>query len=339
MTAVAPAATSRWWWSAAFVPVSSGLTVAAPWVMKSLIPSFGYGGDSSEREATSQVRLVVAEERLRRPAARKEAGAELLVLGDEPVPAERDRRLLGAFVPRPGVAEPERGEHVDRRRLRARVADAEAKQDVLGAGLGVVGGDLPVAAVVEDPGVDQLELRVELRPRAGSPRGAARTGTRPAGTCSASAAMSASASSRGTTSTPSRPRRDCRRGRRGRRSAPSGSGRGRSRRRARNTGSACRRRCRRGRPRSSGRRASAPRRAGDSPTRRRRRCSPRARSPSRARSGTAPSAATPRDRAAPREGASAPRRLLAQSRQPSFYRRRWQFDAQESASRLPIASV
>ena len=69
---------------------------------------------------------------------------------------------------------------------------------------------------------------------------------------------------RGRTSTPSRPRRGCPRCRSGRTAAPSGTGRGRSRARARSRGTGAGRRCRRGRPRSSGRRASGRDRAGSS---------------------------------------------------------------------------
>ena len=188
---------------------------------------------------------------------------------DEPVLAEGDRRLRCADVPRPGVAEPQRRQHVDRRGLRPGVPDGQAEQQVVRRRLRVVGGDLPVAPAVEDPRVEQLELRVELRAPAVLLDGGARTGTRPAGTCSASASRNGSGSSRGTTSTPWRPRRDCPRGRRGRRSAPSGSGRGRSRTRVPGTGSAGRRRCRPARPRSSGRPASARGRAAGSPRHRR----------------------------------------------------------------------
>ena len=73
---------------------------------------------------------------------------------------EPDRRLRDVVAPRPRVAEPERGEDVDRRRLGPGVADRDADEDVLGRGLRVVGGDLPVAAVVEDARVDELELGV-----------------------------------------------------------------------------------------------------------------------------------------------------------------------------------
>ena len=71
---------------------------------------------------------------------------------------------LGAMVvgiPRPGVAEPEGGEEVELGLVRAVVAHRHLDQDVVRARLRVIGGDLEVPAIVEDAGVDQLELGVE----------------------------------------------------------------------------------------------------------------------------------------------------------------------------------
>ena len=76
-------------------------------------------------------------------------------------------------------------------------------------GLGVVGLDDPVAVVVEDAGVEQLELRIVLAAAAVLVDEIARTGTRPADSGSASGSRRGSASRRGTTSTPWRPRRGC----------------------------------------------------------------------------------------------------------------------------------
>jgi hypothetical protein len=47
---------------------------------------------------------------------------------------------------------------VQRRRLRPAVHDGDPIADVLGAGLGVLDEDVEVAVLVEDAGVDQLEL-------------------------------------------------------------------------------------------------------------------------------------------------------------------------------------
>ena len=54
------------------------------------------------------VRLVLAEERLRRAAAQKPSGAERVMLGDERAAARANRRLPIVDSPRPRVAEPER---------------------------------------------------------------------------------------------------------------------------------------------------------------------------------------------------------------------------------------
>ena len=112
-------------------------------------------------------------------------------------------------APRPRVAKPQRRQHVELGRLGAGVAHGDADEDVVGRRLGVVGRDLPVRSSSKTPVSSELELAGRV------PRGAVlvdearRTGTRPAGTCSASASTSASASRRGTTSTPWRPRRGC----------------------------------------------------------------------------------------------------------------------------------
>ena len=71
------------------------------------------------------------------------------------------RRGLGrAHVPVPGVAEPEGRQDVERRRLGPAVGRGDADQDVIDAGLGVFDRDVEVAALVEDAGVEQLELRL-----------------------------------------------------------------------------------------------------------------------------------------------------------------------------------
>ena len=83
-----------------------------------------------------------------------------------PAPRARmpSRRAVGGeararrAVPGPGVAEPDRRQQVERRRLRAAVVDRDLDEDVLGRRLGVLDEDVEVAAVVEDAGVEQLVL-------------------------------------------------------------------------------------------------------------------------------------------------------------------------------------
>ena len=172
----------------------------------SLMPSFGYGerpgtphsrsalvslSQNSSAGTPSPVSVSAADRRGARRAGprrrRRDAAA---------------RRRWPGQAPRPGVAEPQRGQHVQGRRVRSAVRHGDPHAQVGRAGLGVVDGHRPVPVVVEDPGVDQLVLRLVLRRGGRSPRPGRRRGTRAAGSGSASASTSASASSRGTTSTP-----------------------------------------------------------------------------------------------------------------------------------------
>ncbi len=68
--------------------------------------------------------------------------------------------LAVVAAPGPGVAQPQRRHDVQRRGGRAQIAGGDPDAEVLGVGLGHVGGDLPDAGV-EDPGVEQLVLRIE----------------------------------------------------------------------------------------------------------------------------------------------------------------------------------
>ena len=61
-------------------------------------------------------------------------------------------------TPRPGVAKPQRGEEVQRRRLRPVVDGGDADDDLLRRRLRVLHEDVEPAAVVEDAGVEQLVL-------------------------------------------------------------------------------------------------------------------------------------------------------------------------------------
>src|SRR5262249_33693080 len=60
--------------------------------------------------------------------------------------------------PRPGVAEPEVRQDVQRRGVGAAVVRRDADADVLGAGLGVLDDDVEVAIIGEDTGVEQFVL-------------------------------------------------------------------------------------------------------------------------------------------------------------------------------------
>ena len=118
------------------------------------------------------VGLVVAEQGLGRRSVRgvvrddlERAEERMLRLDPRVVPGRAERRGGRAGLPRPRVAVPRRRQHVERVLLGSRVGELDGEQDVERVGLGVVRLDDPVAVVVEDAGVQQLELRVELRAR------------------------------------------------------------------------------------------------------------------------------------------------------------------------------
>ena len=111
-----------------------------------------------------QVGVVVAEQQVGGRAVR--TGVQLPAQLAEPGVTHRDlagagglqRRPLGTDVPGPGVAEPQVGQHVERRGLRSRVGDAHLHEQVVRVVLGMRHLDHPVAVVVERPGVEQLVL-------------------------------------------------------------------------------------------------------------------------------------------------------------------------------------
>ncbi len=67
-------------------------------------------------------------------------------------------RLRATALLRPGVAEPQRRQHVQRRRIGAAVGDADLHQQVVRRGLSVFDEDVEVAAAVEHAGVQQFVL-------------------------------------------------------------------------------------------------------------------------------------------------------------------------------------
>ena len=88
-----------------------------------------------------------------------------------------DRGLDDVVAPRPGVAEPQRRQQVQRRGVGAAVVRGDAHQDVVVRGLRVLDDHVEVAVVVEDPGVEQLVLVVLLAAAAVLVRRGPRTGT------------------------------------------------------------------------------------------------------------------------------------------------------------------
>ena len=230
-----------------------------------------------------RVAVVVADQHGRSGRGGEPACAQRRVLGDNGAVLDVDPRTCRSDLPRPGIAEPQGGEDMQRRWIGAGVAGADAHHHVLGARLGVLRGDLPVAVVVEDAGVEQLELRLVtvaagvLVDQLPVGEGGLRVVVEPAHPgvrrrrvevppvlldILAVVALrvgepEGALLEDGVLAVPERQRED--------------------------TGAARCRRCRRARPRSIDTRASARGRAGSCSRRRRRRCSPRAPCPRRAR--------------------------------------------------------
>ena len=114
------------------------------------------------------VGLVVGDQHWRRRLAR------LCFEGHDPWPISarpkrqhrrvrpRNRRAqagpIGMQIPHPCIAEPDRGQHVERRGLGPVIGHGDAHHDVFGVGLGVLDEDVEVAVLVEDAGVHELEL-------------------------------------------------------------------------------------------------------------------------------------------------------------------------------------
>ncbi len=113
-------------------------------------------------EEARGVRLVLAQEGDGLDAAdsrrREVVRAEARVDGDELSALEADLGPLAPVPPRPGVAEPERRQDVDRVGLGAGVLDGDPEEDVGRGRLRVRRLDRPVPVLVEDPRVEELVL-------------------------------------------------------------------------------------------------------------------------------------------------------------------------------------
>src|SRR5207245_1430335 len=118
------------------------------------------------------VRLILREQKDRRCAIGKWAGrqtksAQADVLAQQrSVFGSADEWLwpaaLARSAPRPGVTKPQRRQDVEQRRLRTPVCNGDPNQHIVWRSLGVFREDIEVAPVVEDAGVRQLELAIQL---------------------------------------------------------------------------------------------------------------------------------------------------------------------------------
>ena len=129
---------------------------------------FGPAGRGPDAVQPRPIRLVVAEKQLRLgavgcgPGQQLQLAEERMVDGHRPAHGRGKRRCGVPGIPRPCVAKPHGGQYVQKLGLRAGVGHANRHQDVGGVGLCVGHVDDPVAVVVEDPGIQQLILGIEL---------------------------------------------------------------------------------------------------------------------------------------------------------------------------------
>ena len=107
------------------------------------------------------VGLVLAGQRRRPAVAGQDHATELGVLGHDRPVLRRQRGPAVVAAPGPRVAEPDRREHVEGGLLRPGVAHRQPDADVVRVRLRVVGGEVPVAVLVEDAGVQQLVLGLQ----------------------------------------------------------------------------------------------------------------------------------------------------------------------------------
>ena len=75
-------------------------------------------------------------------------------------------RTLGPCLPRPLVAEPERGQYMEFSRLRSAVVNADLDEDVFGRLLGIFDEDVKVAILIENTAVEQFVFEFVASPPA-----------------------------------------------------------------------------------------------------------------------------------------------------------------------------
>ena len=129
------------------VPVNDGLNdaVLTVWLLIRLIEGpLGIGFIFGEQQIS---RAFTVEEALAKETMPGGNGPHLRA-GSENL----QLRSLFLAAPRPGVAKPQGGQHMDPGRLGAPVAESDLDQDVLGLDLGVLDEDVKVPILIEDAG-------------------------------------------------------------------------------------------------------------------------------------------------------------------------------------------
>ena len=110
-----------------------------------------------------RVGVVVGEQQRRLAVAEQTVVAEdLAAHADRGVVRGIEAQPPGPFAPGPGVAEPQLGQEVQRRRLGPAIDRPDLHQEVVRAAFGVLDEDVEIAIAVEHAGVDQLELLLIL---------------------------------------------------------------------------------------------------------------------------------------------------------------------------------
>ncbi len=117
------------------------------------------------------VRLVLAEQQLGRPVRAQnpvpELGMRSARRGDSCLAVDRLQcRLRDVAAPRPRVAEPQRRQEVQRRRVGTAIMGRDQHHDVISGRLRILHDHVEVPVLIEDPRVQQLVLHLLLAPAA-----------------------------------------------------------------------------------------------------------------------------------------------------------------------------
>ena len=113
-------------------------------------------------EQPAAIGLVLREEPGRVGLAVQPVRAQLRRLRHDDVAVERQFGFAARIAPRPRVAKPQLRQHIDVGVFRTAIVDRDPDQNVRRRRLRVFGDDVEVAIGVEDAGVEQLELRIEV---------------------------------------------------------------------------------------------------------------------------------------------------------------------------------